>query len=326
MGTYPSTCSGGADSNYTISYVGGTEHVQKAVLHVTANSYSRTYHLANPLLNAQLSGFVNGDGASSVSGVPSCSTTATISSPVSTYPITCITGTLAAANYSFAFLPGVLTVTVMPTSLSITSSATLSSGGVKVTASLVEQLTGAAIPGETVTFVAGAATGSGISNPASATLSLANGRYVLGASFAGDNNYSASSASQTLIAYQPSSFVVWGGNAGGVQVGADLNFWGAQWSSQVISGNYSAGSSFKGFANAVSTDGTTWTSPPGNSSQPPASVGQYIGVIVSTSATKSGNTISGNIAKVVILKVDDPSAYASDPGHPASGVVQTTVS
>jgi hypothetical protein len=49
-----------------------------------------------------------------VTGAPSITTTATQTSPVGTYPITPTIGTLAAANYTFTFVPGVLTVTTPP--------------------------------------------------------------------------------------------------------------------------------------------------------------------------------------------------------------------
>ena len=50
-------------------------------------------------------------GNSGVTGLASCTTTATSSSAAGTYPITCTAGTLAAANYSFTFVAGTLTVT-----------------------------------------------------------------------------------------------------------------------------------------------------------------------------------------------------------------------
>jgi hypothetical protein len=55
-------------------------------------------------------GFVNGDLASVVSGVPALSTTATTGSAPGNYPITVSTGTLSAANYSFLYVSGTLTI------------------------------------------------------------------------------------------------------------------------------------------------------------------------------------------------------------------------
>src|SRR6185312_9319163 len=65
---------------------------------------------------ATFSGFVNGDtAATAVTGPAACSTTATVTSGVGSYPVTCSAGTLASANYSFGpFVPGSLTVTKAP--------------------------------------------------------------------------------------------------------------------------------------------------------------------------------------------------------------------
>ena len=63
-----------------------------------------------PMLTASYSGFVNGDGAGVLSGTPSLTTTANNNSAPGAYPITAAQGTLQAANYTFQFVSGVLTV------------------------------------------------------------------------------------------------------------------------------------------------------------------------------------------------------------------------
>jgi len=154
---------------------------------------------------------------------------------------------------------------------------------------------------------------------------------ILSASFAGDGFYkSATAATQTLSVYQPSTFVIWGGNlpipAGqpaNVTVGRDYTFWGAQWAKQVQSGSFQANATFKGYATSAS--GVTWTSDPGASSGPPSRVASYIGALVATSATKSGNVESGDVAETVVLKVDNPAAYRPNPGSPGSGVLVAVV-
>ena len=92
--------------------------VARATLTVKADNKSRNYMVSNPPLTATYSGFVNSEtlATSDVSGSPILSTTATISSPVGSYPITIGLGTLASANYAFASLPGILTV-VLPWSV-----------------------------------------------------------------------------------------------------------------------------------------------------------------------------------------------------------------
>ena len=133
VGTYASSCTGAADPNYTITYVDGTVEVTKTSLTVTANNKSRAYGEANPTLDATITGFVNGEtlGTSDVTGLASCSTTAVPSSPVagSPYPITCTVGTLASSNYSFAFAPGMLTITPADTLVVTASSHTMPYGG-----------------------------------------------------------------------------------------------------------------------------------------------------------------------------------------------------
>jgi hypothetical protein len=84
--------------------------VNPAVLTVKATSTSRAFGAANPTFGYTISGFVNGEGSSVVTGAPSCTTTATTTSAFGPYQITCTTGTLSATNYTFSFTPGTLTV------------------------------------------------------------------------------------------------------------------------------------------------------------------------------------------------------------------------
>ena len=58
-----------------------------------------------------ISGFVNADTSSVVSGSASLTTTATTTSPAGKYPITFATKLLIATNYNFSYVPGTLTVT-----------------------------------------------------------------------------------------------------------------------------------------------------------------------------------------------------------------------
>jgi hypothetical protein len=114
----PGAAVGTGLSNYTIRYVTGALTVNKAHLTITADAQSKTYGDANPPLTATITGFVNGDTASVLSGSPTLSTTATESSAVGSYPITVVdAGTLSAANYDFPaadFADGTLTVTARP--------------------------------------------------------------------------------------------------------------------------------------------------------------------------------------------------------------------
>jgi sugar lactone lactonase YvrE len=98
-------------ANYNVVYVNGTLTVGKAALTVTPNNQSIVAESALPTLSATITGFVNGDTQSAVAGAPALTTTATSSSPAGSYPITATAGTLTAANYSFTFGTGTLTIT-----------------------------------------------------------------------------------------------------------------------------------------------------------------------------------------------------------------------
>lgn len=90
-----------------------TQVVTKAGLTVTAQNVGRYPDIANPTLPYLITGFKNGQtlGTSGVTGTAALSTTAVLSSPVGTYPITPAVGTLAAANYDFtSFVNATLTV------------------------------------------------------------------------------------------------------------------------------------------------------------------------------------------------------------------------
>ena len=103
-------------------------------------------------------------------------------------------------------------------------------------------------------------------------------------------------------------------------VGSQVTFWGAQWWTDNPLSTGLAPASFKGFAvDATPTCGAPWTTDPGNSSHPPAMVDGTIPMIVSSTITKSGPVISGDVTEVVLVQVDP--GYAGDPGHPGTGTV-----
>ena len=85
--------------------------VNKAVLTVTANNQTIAFGGSVAPYTDSITGFVNGDAPSVVTGAPSLSTTPASPTAAGTYPITAAQGTLAAANYSFTFVPGTLTIT-----------------------------------------------------------------------------------------------------------------------------------------------------------------------------------------------------------------------
>jgi hypothetical protein len=111
-GTYPGAtqCSGAVDPKYIINFQSGTLTVSPAQLTITANDQGVVYGDPIPASTYQITGFVNGQNlvSSGVAGSPNCSTAATAASPAGAYPITCTAGSLTAANYRFAFVPGTL--------------------------------------------------------------------------------------------------------------------------------------------------------------------------------------------------------------------------
>jgi hypothetical protein len=87
-----------------------TVNVAQAVLTVTPNNASRVFGTVNPALGYSITGYVNNDSPSVVTGAPTLTTAATRISPAGGYQIVAGPGTLAATNYSFTFAPGTLTV------------------------------------------------------------------------------------------------------------------------------------------------------------------------------------------------------------------------
>lgn len=104
VGSYPvtATVTGSNTANYSITVIGATLTVNKALLHIQAKNIASIYGDTPPQPTAyDLQGFVNGDTASVVSGAPILSATATSASPAGFYPIQIQLGTLSAANYAF---------------------------------------------------------------------------------------------------------------------------------------------------------------------------------------------------------------------------------
>jgi hypothetical protein len=144
-------------------------------------------------------------------------------------------------------------------------------------------------------------------------------------SFGGNTDYLPSNATgvAVIVAEFPSSggnFVIGNQNA---TLGNSVTYWGAQWSMQELQLFLGAPpKSFKGFASgpaAGASCGQMWSTTPGNSSGPPATVPGYMAVLATNSITQSGSTIVGNITSIVILKTDP--GYAGNPGHAGTGTV-----
>jgi RHS repeat-associated protein len=207
----------------------------------------------------------------------------------------------------------------------------------QVSAVLTDPVGGLPIANETVTFRVGTVQAQAVTNAqgiATTTITLGadqtSGPTAIQVSFGGDSFYKPSLTGVPVTVYLSTSFVVWGGNPGGVRLGQDANFWGHSWEDQVIAGNFTANPSFKGFADPVNQihvcevnagsggplDDQCWRSKPGNSFPPPLTLPAYIEVIISTAIAKQGSEIFGNIAAAAVCQVDSTPAYGPDPGKP----------
>jgi hypothetical protein len=267
-------------------------------------------------------------GTTDASGAASCSLTPNQAAG----PYTVTASFAGNTNYLPSSDSKPFTITKEETTLSYTG-ATLLINGVSATMKGVLQEDGVTpISGRTVTFTLGTGgstqTCSGTTD-ASGSASCAivvnqpTGPGTVKANFAGDAFYLPSSDTKaTLVA----SFAPGGGafviGDQSNKPNANVTFWGAQWSKQNSLSGGSAPASFKGFAlnPAVPACGASWTTDPGNSAPPPSGpLPGTMAVIVSSSISQSGATISGNTVHIVFVTTN--SGYAADPGHAGTGTV-----
>ena len=152
------------------------------------------------------------------------------------------------------------------------------------------------------------------------------GRLGLGLAAAALGALALASGASARPSSTSGSFVIGDQSA---NVGATVTFWGAQWwKDNGLTGGL-APASFKGFADtATPACGETWTTRPGNSSFPPATVGPvdengWVEMVVSSDITQDGPVISGDTTEVVLVEVN--AGYASNPGHAGTGTVRGVV-
>jgi len=101
------------NADYTTATQTVQLRVKQAPLTVTANNKTKAYGAPLPILDASYSGFVNGEGASVLSGTLSCTQASHVAG--SPYPITCSGQT--SSNYNITYVPGALTVTAVQLSI-----------------------------------------------------------------------------------------------------------------------------------------------------------------------------------------------------------------
>ena len=188
---YAITPRGAVDSDYSISYVGGTLTVTPAPLTITANNQSTIYGAALPTLTASYSGFVNGDSSASLTTQPTLSTTASVGSHVVGSPYSITAAGAVDTDYSISYVAGALTVTTAP---------------LTITANNQSKVYGAALPTLNATysgFVNGDTSASLTTQPtlsttATASSHVAGSSYSITASGAVDTDYSISYVAGSL--------------------------------------------------------------------------------------------------------------------------------
>lgn len=165
-----------AAADYTFStFVGGSLTVTKAPLTVTANNQTKVYGAPVPALTYTITGLVNGDALSAVSGAPVLTTSATAASHVAQSPfaIQVAIGTLSAADYDFPSLEnGELSVSKAPLTVTANNQTKLYGAAIPV---LTASITGF-VNGDTIGVVTGA---PALSTTATATSHVAGSPYPI---------------------------------------------------------------------------------------------------------------------------------------------------
>jgi MBG domain-containing protein len=194
-GNYSITPSGAVDPNYSITYTSATFTVNPASLVVTANAQTKQYGAPDPTLTYTVSGFVNGDNTSIVTG----SLSRAPGENVGSYSIS--KGSLGVgANYTLSYTGSSLTITKASQHITWTQNLLF---GCNSTTQL--QLTATASSGLPVSYSA--------SDPSVATVSgnqltlLHPGTTVVTANQGGDANHSAAAAVADTVVYQPASLI-----------------------------------------------------------------------------------------------------------------------
>jgi len=105
----------GVLGNYDITYNTANFTISKAMLTVTAVHKTKILNAPNPPFTFQIIGYKYGETSAVLTTQPTCTSTATQTSPVGPYPITCDGG--AANNYDFTYIAATLKVEYQSTGL-----------------------------------------------------------------------------------------------------------------------------------------------------------------------------------------------------------------
>jgi hypothetical protein len=189
-----------------------------------------------------------------------------------------------------------------------------------------QPLSNTAVTLSAVTGPNGGLTHAGVTNP--------NGQvsFTYSSSKLGTDTWTASVSNLAGSITSNQATVTWtipfAGNGGAFVIGdlenaanGHILYWGAQWWKQDLLSSGLAPAAFKGLelSNSAPYCGQTWTTRPGNSPHPPATVSPVMGVIVSSHITQKGSTISGDILHIVVVRTDP--GYGPNPGHAGTGTI-----
>lgn len=271
-------------------------------------------------------GTTDGTGSASCSIIPG--------EAAASYPLTATFG--GTAKYSGSSATTSFAVTLEETTTTYSGPTLIANGGPVTLSGVLTEDGAIPLPGRTMELALGSGgtqqtcTGvTGVTGAASCMISTVSqplGPGVVTAAFSGDAFYQPSSDSASTIVY---AFAAGGSFAIGDQVdrgvGSSVLFWGAQWQQNNPMSGGSAPNSFKGFEDdpAVPSCGTGWSTDPGNSTPPPATIPSFMAVIVSSSITKSGSSIAGDTVHVVIVQTNP--GYGPQPSTPGTGTVVAVV-
>ncbi|NLR59164.1 hypothetical protein HGH93_13700, partial [Chitinophaga polysaccharea] len=191
VGTVTVTAKQTGSSNYLAATpVQQTFTVNKAPLVIKADHQQRLYGQNNPTLTYSVTGLVNNEDQSVITGTVTLNTTAVLNSSPGDYPIT-VSGTYAATNYNISTTDNLLTINIAPQTINFPGIPDKTYGDQPFTASATSDA------GLSVSYavVSGPATVSG--NTITIT---GNGTVTIAANQAGNGNYSgASQVTQSFL-------------------------------------------------------------------------------------------------------------------------------
>ena len=279
-------------------------------------------------------------GVTNAQGVASC--TVTLNEAAGSYTLTgSFGGDTSTCPQLLASTGSNTFVVTKATTTSIVSGPTITVSGMATTLSATVSTTGGSGPGglpvtltegsgSTAQSCTGIATASGTVSCTISDVNQTAGTVPLTVSFGGNSYYqsSSSSVSETTAA-MPSGgggFVVGDVSAGAPTNGTVVNFWGSQlWKKNVFSGVNNSPAQMKGYIDNAPNYacGAQWTSDPGNSSSPPATIPENLVVVVSSAIYASGSTIYGSIKHLVVVHVAP--GYGPAPGHDGYGTIIATL-